>query len=211
MYSQEHLKFLKQKYMEQDYPKDLNDHVMNCIARGYVEKINKKRVFNIQNNFFIRFAFLAVSFVFITSLYSKRFKLYDEQLNIKSKSHIPNVSSYIYKNDVKETEYDIYENELMISIYPISSNYSIEDNFYNIDKELGNIVTLKDILIDDLSSITDMEDKFKNAILNENSKFFINKNGNYIIVTYDINDNVFLINLNHDLERKVLKSRYIFK
>lgn len=210
MYNGKYLDFLKQKYMQQDYPKDLNDYVINCIANSNSQNTQKK---NLSKKFnpLMRLAIVAsLSFIFLTSLSWKNLEIYDS--NNKS---VPNtrqkVMSNFYKQSDQNDGYEFFENDLIFSIYPLDFGSNLNINFYNIDKESNEIVFLKDILIENINSINDIDFRLKTHLLDERSKFFVNSNGNYVIVFFDDLGNIFTTEINSSLERKIFKEKYVFK
>ncbi len=210
MYNDKYLNFLKQKYMQQNYPKDLNDYVISCIASSYSKNTRKKNLFR-KFNPFIRLAIVAsLSFIFLTSLGGKDYKINDFKINNGSPNTKRGVSSNFYEQ-YPNSEYGFFENDLIFSAHPLNFDSDLNGNFYNIDKESNKIVFLEDILIENIDSINDIDVRLKNNLLDKRSEFFVNTNGNYVIVFYDDVGNVFTTEIDDLLEGKIFKEKYILK
>ena len=101
--------------------------------------------------------------------------------------------------------YKIFENDSIISIYPSKKEITIEDKIYNIDKVNGNMIELKDILVDDVRAV-EIEEILKDILEDENSKFYIDSDGTYVIIGMGS-----LVRVDTILQNKIFKTEYILK
>lgn len=201
MYSNKDLEFLKREYMEQDYPEDLNNHILTCIAKASLnsnsEKVHKK------NNLYMKFALVACLSIAMFSVFQNR----DTDVNL-DKNKIVNTRSIFPETDYlseEDSAYKVFENDIIISIHPSNKEITVEDKIYNIDKINGNMIELKDILVDDVRSV-EIEEILKDILEDENSKFYIDFDGTYVIVGTGS-----LVRVDTILQNKIFKTEYILK
>lgn len=201
MYSNKDLEFLKHEYMEQDYPEDLNNHILTCIAKASLnsnsEKVHKK------NNLYMKFALVACLSIAMFSAFQNRVGdvNLDKNKIVTTRSVFPE-TDYLSEED---SVYKIFENDSIISIYPSNKEITIEDKIYNIDKVNGNMIELKDILVDDVRSV-EIEEILKDILEDENSKFYIDFDGTYVIIGMGS-----LVRVDTILQNKIFKTEYILK
>lgn len=201
MYSNKDLEFLKHEYMEQDYPEDLNNHILTCIAKSSLnsssQEVHKK------SNFYMKFALVACLSIAMFSVFQNR----DSDVNL-DKNRIVTTRSVFPETDYLSEEdsvYKIFENDSIISIYPSNKEITIEDKIYNIDKVNGNMIELKDILVDDVRAV-EIEEILKDILEDENSKFYIDSDGTYVIIGMGS-----LVRVDTILQNKIFKTEYILK
>lgn len=201
MYSNKDLEFLKHEYMEQDYPEDLNNHILTCIAKlslnSSSQEVHKK------SNLYMKFALVACLSIAMFSVFQNR----DSDVNL-DKNRIVTTRSVFPETDYLSEEdsvYKIFENDSIISIYPSNKEITIEDKIYNIDKVNGNMIELKDILVDDVRSV-EIEEILKDILEDENSKFYIDFDGTYVIIGMGS-----LVRVDTILQNKIFKTEYILK
>lgn len=201
MYSNKDLEFLKREYMEQDYPEDLNNHILTCIAKASLnsnsEKVHKK------NNLYMKFALVACLSIAMFSVFQNR----DTDVNL-DKNKIVNTRSIFPETDYlseEDSAYKVFENDIIISIHPSNKEITVEDKIYNIDKINGNMIELKDILVDDVRSV-EIEEILKDILEDENSKFYIDFDGTYVIIGTGS-----LVRVDTILQNKIFKTEYILK
>lgn len=201
MYSNKDLEFLKHEYMEQDYPEDLNNHILTCIAKSSLnsssQEVHKK------SNLYMKFALVACLSIAMFSVFQNR----DSDVNL-DKNRIVITRSVFPETDYLSEEdsvYKIFENDSIISIYPSNKEITIEDKIYNIDKVNGNMIELKDILVDDVRAV-EIEEILKDILEDENSKFYIDSDGTYVIIGMGS-----LVRVDTILQNKIFKTEYILK
>ena len=201
MYSNKDLEFLKHEYMEQDYPEDLNNHILTCIAKSSLnsssQEVHKK------SNIYMKFALVACLSIAMFSVFQNR----DSDVNL-DKNRIVTTRSVFPETDYLSEEdsvYKIFENDSIISIYPSNKEITIEDKIYNIDKVNGNMIELKDILVDDVRAV-EIEEILKDILEDENSKFYIDFDGTYVIIGMGS-----LVRVDTILQNKIFKTEYILK
>ena len=201
MYSNKDLEFLKHEYMEQDYPEDLNNHILTCIAKSSLnsssQKVHKK------SNIYMKFALVACLSIAMFSAFQNR----GGDVNL-DKNKIVTTRSVFPETDYLSEEdsvYKIFENDSIISIYPSNKEITIEDKIYNIDKVNGNMIELKDILVDDVRAV-EIEEILKDILEDENSKFYIDFDGTYVIIGMGS-----LVRVDTILQNKIFKTEYILK
>ena len=201
MYSNKDLEFLKHEYMEQDYPEDLNNHILTCIAKSSLnsssQEVHKK------SNLYMKFALVACLSIAMFSVFQNR----DSDVNL-DKNRIVTTRSVFPETDYLSEEdsvYKIFENDSIISIYPSNKEITIEDKIYNIDKVNGNMIELKDILVDDVRAV-EIEKILKDILEDENSKFYIDFDGTYVIIGMGS-----LVRVDTILQNKIFKTEYILK
>lgn len=201
MYSNKDLEFLKHEYMEQDYPEDLNNHILTCIAKSSLnsssQEVHKK------SNLYMKFALVACLSIAMFSVFQNR----DSDVNL-DKNRIVTTRSVFPETDYLSEEdsvYKIFENDSIISIYPSNKEITIEDKIYNIDKVNGNMIELKDILVDDVRAV-EIEEILKDILEDENSKFYIDFDGTYVIIGMGS-----LVRVDTILQNKIFKTEYILK
>ena len=201
MYSNKDLEFLKHEYMEQDYPEDLNNHILTCIAKSSLnsssQEVHKK------SNIYMKFALVACLSIAMFSVFQNR----DSDVNL-DKNKIVTTRSVFPETDYLSEEdsvYKIFENDSIISIYPSNKEITIEDKIYNIDKVNGNMIELKDILVDDVRAV-EIEEILKDILEDENSKFYIDFDGTYVIIGMGS-----LVRVDTILQNKIFKTEYILK
>ncbi len=199
MYDDKDLQDLKHEYLHQDYPEDLNSHVISCIVNfqesNTVRKINKNMIYiNVV---------LAACLVFgIFSVFKKTNKelLLTEEYQFENGTRVLDESG---KFDLHNGEYAVIENEFIISIYPKNKTLTIEDDIFNIHKMEKRIVSLKDIISDNVRSSTDINQYVKEILFDENSKFYIDDEGFYIL----IGENKYY-KVDKNLENQILKEDF---
>lgn len=201
MYSNKDLEFLKHEYMEQDYPEDLNNHILTCIAKSSLnsssQEVHKK------SNLYMKFALVACLFIAMFSVFQNR----DSDVNLDKNRIVTTRSVFpetVYLSE-EDSVYKIFENDSIISIYPSNKEITIEDKIYNIDKVNGNMIELKDILVDDVRSV-EIEEILKDILEDENSKFYIDFDGTYVIIGVGS-----LVRVDTILQNKIFKTEYILK
>ena len=201
MYSNKDLEFLKHEYMEQDYPEDLNNHILTCIAKSSLnsssQEVHKK------SNIYMKFALVACLSIAMFSVFQNR----GGDVNL-DKNRIVTTRSVFPETDYLSEEdsvYKIFENDSIISIYPSNKEITIEDKIYNIDKVNGNMIELKDILVDDVRAV-EIEEILKDILEDENSKFYIDSDGTYVIIGMGS-----LVRVDTILQNKIFKTEYILK
>lgn len=201
MYSNKDLEFLKHEYMEQDYPEDLNNHILTCIAKSSLnsssQEVHKK------SNIYMKFALVACLSIAMFSVFQNR----GGDVNL-DKNRIVTTRSVFPETDYLSEEdsvYKIFENDSIISIYPSKKEITIEDKIYNIDKVNGNMIELKDILVDDVRAV-EIEEILKDILEDENSKFYIDFDGTYVIIGMGS-----LVRVDTILQNKIFKTEYILK
>ena len=201
MYSNKDLEFLKHEYMEQDYPEDLNNHILTCIAKSSLnsssQEVHKK------SNIYMKFALVACLSIAMFSAFQNR----GGDVNL-DKNKIVTTRSVFPETDYLSEEdsvYKIFENDSIISIYPSNKEITIEDKIYNIDKVNGNMIELKDILVDDVRAV-EIEEILKDILEDENSKFYIDFDGTYVIIGMGS-----LVRVDTILQNKIFKIEYILK
>lgn len=201
MYSNKDLEFLKHEYMEQDYPEDLNNHILTCIAKSSLnsssQEVHKK------SNIYMKFALVACLSIAMFSVFQNR----GGDVNL-DKNRIVTTRSVFPETDYLSEEdsvYKIFENDSIISIYPSNKEITIEDKIYNIDKVNGNMIELKDILVDDVRAV-EIEEILKDILEDENSKFYIDFDGTYVIIGMGS-----LVRVDTILQNKIFKTEYILK
>ena len=201
MYSNKDLEFLKHEYMEQDYPEDLNNHILTCIAKSSLnsssQEVHKK------SNIYMKFALVACLSIAMFSAFQNR----GGDVNL-DKNKIVTTRSVFPETDYLSEEdsvYKIFENDSIISIYPSNKEITIEDKIYNIDKVNGNMIELKDILVDDVRAV-EIEEILKDILEDENSKFYIDFDGTYVIIGMGS-----LVRVDTILQNKIFKEEYILK
>lgn len=201
MYSNKDLEFLKHEYMEQDYPEDLNNHILTCIAKASLnsssQEVHKK------SNLYMKFALVACLSIAMFSAFQNRVGdvNLDKNKIVTTRSVFPE-TDYLSEED---SVYKIFENDSIISIYPSNKEITIEDKIYNIDKVNGNMIELKDILVDDVRSV-EIEEILKDILEDENSKFYIDFDGTYVIIGMGS-----LVRVDTILQNKIFKTEYILK
>lgn len=201
MYSNKDLEFLKHEYMEQDYPEDLNNHILSCIARSTLNSSSQK-VYK-KSNLYIKFVLVAcLSIVMFSGFQSKYIDGNLDKNKIVTTRRVFTQTDYLSEED---SVYKIFENDNIISIYPSNKEIIIEDKIYNIDKASGKIIELKDILVDDVRSV-EIEENLKDILEDENSKFYIDSDGTYVIIGMES-----LVRVDIVLQNKIFKTEYILK
>lgn len=201
MYSNKDLEFLKHEYMEQDYPEDLNNHILTCIAKSSLnsslQEVHKK------SNLYMKFALVACLSIAMFSVFQNR----DSDVNLDKNRIVTTRSVFpetVYLSE-EDSVYKIFENDSIISIYPSNKEITIEDKIHNIDKVNGNMIELKDILVDDVRSV-EIEEILKDILEDENSKFYIDFDGTYVIIGVGS-----LVRVDTILQNKIFKTEYILK
>lgn len=201
MYSNKDLEFLKHEYMEQDYPEDLNNHILTCIAKSSLnsssQEVHKK------SNIYMKFALVACLSIAMFSVFQNR----GGDVNLDKNKIVTTRSVFPETNYLSEEDsvYKIFENDSIISIYPSKKEITIEDKIYNIDKVNGNMIELKDILVDDVRAV-EIEEILKDILEDENSKFYIDFDGTYVIIGMGS-----LVRVDTILQNKIFKTEYILK
>ncbi|OAT89668.1 hypothetical protein [Candidatus Arthromitus sp. SFB-turkey] len=201
MYSNKDLEFLKHEYMEQDYPEDLNNHILTCIAKSSLnsssQEVHKK------SNIYMKFALVACLSIAMFSVFQNR----GGDVNLDKNKIVTTRSVFPETNYLSEEDsvYKIFENDSIISIYPSNKEITIEDKIYNIDKVNGNMIELKDILVDDVRAV-EIEEILKDILEDENSKFYIDFDGTYVIIGMGS-----LVRVDTILQNKIFKTEYILK
>lgn len=117
-------------------------------------------------------------------------------------SHLSRITVY---GDNPENKNSIVENESIISIYTINEEITLKDKIYNIDKNKGVLIELRDILIEGIENI-EIDNKLKEILINPDTKFFLGESGDYIILSEDGK-----IVIDDILSHKIFKSEYVFK
>lgn len=208
MYSNKDLEFLKQQYMKQDYPDDLNDHILTCIAKASLdtaeEKISNKR------NWFFRFPAVivlvaAVFFVITKEGFNGNNDVKTTQQEFMDSKITRGVTHF---NDVEDS-YQLFENDVIVSIYPNKNEVYFSDAIYNIDKIDNKVIHLNDILKSDIN-YGELDKNLNELLRDESTKFYVDTNGTYIFIGNDSYENNMII-LDKILESKILKDRYVFK
>ena len=201
MYSNKDLEFLKHEYMEQDYPEDLNNHILTCISNSSLNSSSQE--LQKKSNLYMKFALVACLSIAMFSAFQNR----GGDVNL-DKNKIVTTRSVFPETDYLSEEdsvYKIFENDSIISIYPSNKEITIEDKIYNIDKVNGNMIELKDILVDDVRAV-EIEEILKDILEDENSKFYIDSDGTYVIIGMGS-----LVRVDTILQNKIFKTEYILK
>ncbi len=200
MYSDKDLDSLKEDYLSQDYPDDLNEYVMGCISKQAIKTLNKSKSIT---TFYVGVAFAVC---LLLAILPKTLKKYDTDNNQivdgSIDSHLSRITVY---GDNPENKNSIVENESIISIYTINEEITLKDKIYNIDKNKGVLIELRDILIEGIENI-EIDNKLKEILINPDTKFFLGESGDYIILSEDGK-----IVIDDILSHKIFKSEYVFK
>ncbi len=164
MYNLEDLNNLKKDYMDQKYPDDLNFHVLSALSHTRNEEIKtisrKKIYFPIG----ICAIFLLVFSTLILTRYNMNNQFGEMRIN---------------NTFVSQSNKLVFEDENIISIYASNLEPKFTDEIYNINKHTGESVSLRDIVVDDLSHINR---DLRKMILGD-SKFYLNDEGKYVILS----------------------------
>lgn len=198
MYSNKDLDSLKKEYLDQDYPDDLNEHVVKYISEQSTQKSKKP---NRMTNIYFGIAFVACLLLAILPNALKKYNIDSPQVvneEVNSK-----LSKYNVYDNTLRNENLIVENESIISIYSAVKEITLQDDIYNIDKNRGVLIELRDILIEGIDGI-DIDDTLKDILLNRQTKFFLSENGNYVILHEDGQ-----IVVDDILKYKIFKSEYV--
>lgn len=192
------LEFLKSKYMDQSYPEDMDKYVLKAIVEFYENK-PKKKYFNIKQIALL----VACFFVVLVSL---------NKNNITDTSFKYDARTLNLINEVEEDfQYELGENEYIISVYPKNKMLDSNDLIYNISKLTGKEILFKDILLDNIDTFRNELDEINSYIFDENNKFFIDSDGDYIVITTNENYKNNFIKINRDLQNKIFKKEYVIK
>lgn len=169
MNDRENLDYLKSDYMDLDYPEDLNISILSAISKSRDEGLKSRHRIKFYIPLGIGFSFALLFMVLITNRNS-----YDPTVDM-SQMRMSKFSGNSYTNFLAEDEF-------IISVYPKDKELTFKDNIYNIDKRTGEIITLDDILLDNIDDI-DIDGELKNDLKLEDNKFYIDNNGMYVILT----------------------------
>lgn len=198
MYSGKDLDSLKEEYLNQDYPDDLNKHIIKCISKQSNKKFKK---FNHTTNIFVGVLFASCLLLAIIPRTLKKHEIDSHQINGKIRNY---QSTYDLHSDILKNSINVAENNSIISIYKDGDEIYSNNMIYNIDKTRGVLIELKDILIEKIEDV-DIDKKLKDILLNNETKFFLNEDGSYIILSESGK-----ILIDNDLKSKIFKPEYIF-
>ncbi|BAK81015.1 hypothetical protein [Candidatus Arthromitus sp. SFB-rat-Yit] len=199
MYSDKDLDSLKEEYLNQDYPDDLNKHIIKCISKQSNKKFKK---FNYTTNICVGLLFASCLLLAIIPRALKKYEIDSHQINDEMRSYTQ--STYDLYSNIPKNLINVAENNSIISIYKDGDEIYSNNMIYNIDKTRGVLIELKDILIEKIEDV-DIDKKLKDILLNHETKFFLNEDGSYIILSESgkiLIDNV--------LKSKIFKPEYMF-
>lgn len=207
MYSNKDLEFLKQQYMKQDYPDDLNNHIVTCIAKASLDTVEEK-IYN-KRNWFFRFPTVVVLAVAVFFVITKGNFNSNNDVKITQQEFMDSrkTRGVTYLNDVEDS-YQLFENNVIVSVYPNKNEVYFSDDIYNIDKIDNKVIYLNDILKSDIN-YSELDKDLNGLLHDESTKFYVDKNGTYIFIGNDLHENNMII-LDKNLESKILKDRYVF-
>ena len=186
MYDEKDLQNLKDEYFDVKYPDDLNHHVISCVYKPQRRNNKSGRIMIYINVVLAACLMIGIFSVFRNStneIWIGKGRAYDVSFSRDSRSL-----------DFENHGYMVSESEFLSSVYPNHEDINFNDNIFNIKKQSGEIVNLRDILSDDIENSAELSQSIKEILLGDESKFYIDQDGFYVVVaqggSYKIDKNL---------------------